>query len=174
MKMESVQRAVFWGCFVAWAAFTGVFVAVLATGCGSPEEIVQKSSPAPPAETIGASLVSSPHTTINDDIDEWRWGPVLFYTNKHNIRFDQIPALEEQADYLIDNPDLFVHIDGHADERGSRLANATLSRQRAEAVRDYLLRCGVKEYQALVFSYGEDRSTGKGHSSDRRAEVEVQ
>ena len=175
MKIQRMQHLFFGGIvgmFALW--FCGIILA-LASGCGTPEvaQVASRRAP-PPTEHIGAATATSPFSTVTDDSPQWRWGPVLFYTNRHNIRFDQLHSLDEQAEFLIANRNLYVHVNGHADERGGRLGNALLARRRAEAVHDYLVRCGVREKQIIVFSFGEDRVTGGDDRSNRRAEIELQ
>ena len=63
-------------------------------------------------------------------------------------------------------------ITGHSDSSGDAAANLALSRQRARAVRDHLVRSGITADRLVVNYYGDSRSSGAG-PVDRRVEVEL-
>jgi|3_EtaG_2_1085321.scaffolds.fasta_scaffold59632_2 hypothetical protein len=175
MRIHRLQQLFFGGIVGMAILIFGGIVFALVAGCGSTKEVAQPAVHyEPPTEYVGAATTTSPFTTTMDEGPSWRWGPVFFYTSQHNIRYDQIPALNEQAEFLMDNPDLYVHVTGHADRRGSRITNALLASRRAAAVRDYLVRSGVNEEQIITLSFGADKTTGAGLKADRRAEVVVQ
>src|SRR5690606_38429583 len=48
--------------------------------------------------------------------------------------------LDETAQILMANPNARVRIEGHADHQGEDHANQMISEQRADAVKDYLMR----------------------------------
>ena len=52
-------------------------------------------------------------------------------------------VLDEAARYLTEFPAMRIRVEAHTDSRGSTEANATLSQQRADAIRNYLLSKGV-------------------------------
>jgi outer membrane protein OmpA-like peptidoglycan-associated protein len=73
------------------------------------------------------------------------------------------PALDEAAKALQDNRSFRVQIEGHASEEGPYEYNQVLSEQRAEAVRNYLVKRGV----------AKDRLAAKGFSSSVPADPNV-
>lgn len=52
-------------------------------------------------------------------------------------------VLERQAEWVKRYPDLYVVVEGHADEPGDELANDEIARQRAETARSILVTAGV-------------------------------
>ena len=69
-------------------------------------------------------------------------------------------------------------ITGYTDNVGGTDFNSTLSLQRAEAVRDYLISLGADPKKFQVIGAGEtkpiaDNSTEEGRAKNRRVEVEV-
>ena len=68
------------------------------------------------------------------------------------------------AKFLADNPDIFVTIEGHCDERGSRDYNLALGDRRAVAVRDVLTANGVDMSRIKTISYGKERPIARGSS----------
>lgn len=82
---------------------------------------------------------------------------INFATNSAEILPSSEPLMMEIADVLIRNPQLTrIEIQGHTDNRGSRARNMELSQQRAEAVRDWLVRHGVAASRLEARGYGPD------------------
>ena len=80
---------------------------------------------------------------------------VPFAFNDQTIRPEYLPGLNETARILNDNPTLSVLIAGYADAVGSEALNLKLSRERAEAVRAYLVESGVAADRLRVVGRGE-------------------
>ena len=97
-------------------------------------------------EVFGRQLASLDRTTRTD---LYRWlqddapfavlGDVLFDFDRHDLRPEAQPLLEQVAMVCRLNPDLGVVIHGHTDAIGTADHNLGLSRRRAEAVRQALL-----------------------------------
>ena len=90
---------------------------------------------------------------------------------------EQIKAYREEAKDELSRADK-VTITGHTDNVGTADYNATLSLQRAEAVRDYLISLGADASKFQVIGAGEtkpiaDNTTEVGRAMNRRVEVEV-
>ena len=66
--------------------------------------------------------------------------------------------LDGVADILKDNPDRKIKIEAHTDGDGSASSNMTLSKNRANNTKAYLLQQGVTEAQIVSCDgYGEDQ-----------------
>ena len=103
----------------------------------------------------------------------------------HGVKFEfDRSRLTVKADSLLDlvaislkkHPDVKVEVAGHCDWTGSEAYNQRLSIQRAEAVRDYLIRNGVKAENLTFTGYGEtkpmaDNKTDQGRALNRRVEL---
>lgn len=88
--------------------------------------------------------------------------------------------LDEFAERLkAENRGVFIEIQGHTDNRGSDEANLRLSRDRAQAVRDYLNQAaGIPLHRLAVAAYGEskpvaDNKTREGRARNRRVVLVV-
>jgi len=84
-------------------------------------------------------------------------------------------ALEGNALWLQDQPQVHIVIEGYADERGSDTYNLALGENRSRVARDYLVNLGVAPDRIDVISYGEEKAArGAGSETawaqDRRAE----
>ena len=98
---------------------------------------------------------------------------VFFATNKYNISSRGIDTLAKQVNYLKNNPNLNVSLEGHADERGTREYNLALGEKRANAVKDYFISNGISSARVNVISYGKEKqvnpaSTAAAWSQNRR------
>jgi peptidoglycan-associated lipoprotein len=78
---------------------------------------------------------------------------VHFDFDRSDLRPEDRQLLEESANWLKANPDVYVTVAGDADERGSIVYNLYLSDERAKTTRDALVSMGVPENQ-IVFATG--------------------
>ncbi len=65
-------------------------------------------------------------------------------------------TLQDNAQWLNDNPDVDVVVEGHCDERGTAEYNMALGLRRSQSVSDYLRSLGVASGQLDQVSYGEE------------------
>ena len=99
---------------------------------------------------------------------------IFFDTDRFNIDSTDAAALQTQAQYLGQYPNISVTIEGHADERGTRDYNLALGERRANAAKNYLVSLGVSANRISTVSYGEERpvataSTPEAWAQNRRA-----
>ena len=102
---------------------------------------------------------------------------VYFGFDEYSVAGQYQGMLQANAEFLKENGNREVVIEGHTDERGSREYNIALGEKRANAVRDVLLSYGVSASQIDTVSYGEERPAvdGTGESAwakNRRAVIE--
>ncbi len=107
-----------------------------------------------------------------------RWDSIYFAYNQIFIGETERQKLEMLADYLMDNQEFHLLVEGHCDERGSEEFNRSLGEKRAIAVRDYLAGIGVDGMRIRTISYGEDRPADSGltetaYRLNRRAELVI-
>lgn len=104
--------------------------------------------------------------------------PIFFDFDQAEIRGDQVMTIEANLKFLAENPDSYILLGGHADERGTREYNLGLSERRAEAVKEFLLENGIDPSKIMIYAYGEDYPFKKGHdeqswSYNRRVDLLV-
>jgi outer membrane protein OmpA-like peptidoglycan-associated protein len=95
---------------------------------------------------------------------------VRFETNSAEIVASSDPLLREIADVMLRNPHVEqVEIQGHTDNTGSHERNMTLSQERADAVRAWLVNAGVAEGRLEAKGYGPDHPLGPNKTAADRA-----
>lgn len=82
---------------------------------------------------------------------------VLFAVDEYTLSAQARGVLAEQAEWLANNPNFDIIVQGHADERGTREYNLALGDRRANSARDYLLSLGVNANRVKTVSYGKER-----------------
>lgn len=87
---------------------------------------------------------------------------IYFDTDRFNIDSEDVPALQSQAQYLMQNPSVNITVEGHADERGTREYNLALGERRANAAKNYLVSLGVPANRMRTVSYGKERPVATG------------
>jgi len=91
------------------------------------------------------------------------------------------PALDEVARLLVANPEIRrLRIEGHTDDKGGERFNLELSRRRANAVRDVLVKRGNVDPKRLIsIGFGQSRpiapnDTVEGRAKNRRVELHIE
>jgi peptidoglycan-associated lipoprotein len=74
--------------------------------------------------------------------------------------------LAAHGQFLAQNPNTQLRLEGHADERGSREYNIGLGERRAQAVRRVLMLQGAGGTQLTTVSYGEERPAQTGSDDE--------
>ena len=82
---------------------------------------------------------------------------IYFDTDRFNIDSSDAAALQAQAQYFAQYPQVNFTVEGHADERGTREYNLALGERRANAAKNYLVSLGVSPNRIRTVSYGKER-----------------
>jgi len=93
---------------------------------------------------------------------------VRFKTATGALVDESKPILDEVAKILLANPDVKVEIAGHTDSDGEAKSNLILSQHRADTVRKYLIKKGVKAENLKAIGYGEGRPLVKNNSEKNK------
>ena len=81
---------------------------------------------------------------------------VFFNYDSFDLSEEARQTLQANADWLQNNAEVKVEIEGHCDERGTSEYNLALGAKRARAAQDYLVTLGVPAERLSVISYGEE------------------
>ena len=127
-------------------------------------------------EEIPGAEVERVGEGINVTFDEK--SGVYFDTEKYNINAKSQATLNKLADIFKEYPDSNILVEGHTDNTGSESYNLTLSKNRAQAVTNYLVNNGLSSGRFETKWYGEsqpkyDNSTAEGRAKNRRVELAI-
>jgi peptidoglycan-associated lipoprotein len=124
---------------------------LVAKGAGGSQEastrltVTQPPPPPPAASPTDEDLFGR---TVKD---------VYFDYDKSGIRPDQQSALQTDAQFLTQHPNISFTVEGHCDSRGSTEYNLALGDKRAAAVKDALVTMGIAANRVKTISYGKEK-----------------
>ena len=103
---------------------------------------------------------------------------VAFKTNSMLLTNESKRRLDETARVMNQYPQFSFKIQGHTDSRGRESYNLTLSQQRAEKVKEYLISKGVDANSLTSEGFGSaypiaDNNTKAGRIKNRRVVFEI-
>lgn len=103
---------------------------------------------------------------------------VNFDFDKSNIRPDAVPILEQACSILKQEANINVSCNGYTDSIGTDAYNQKLSERRANAVRQWLIKCGISPSRLTAKGFGESNpvasnATPEGRAQNRRTELVV-
>lgn len=122
----------------------------------------------PDSDQIEKSLAATGKADVYD---------LYFSFNSDQIRTESEPRIKEIADALNKHPDWKLSVEGHTDNIGSSTYNLDLSRRRAAAVKDALVkRYKIDPSRLATVGYGSARpkdtnGTLEGRARNRRVEL---
>ncbi|MBU1568055.1 MAG: OmpA family protein, partial [Proteobacteria bacterium] len=128
------------------------------SGCGSKKGTDQamKEEVKPVAMGVEESL-DSKSLGIGEGRTTEGMLPVYFDFDNSNIRKDQVPRIEVNAEFVNNKKDYEIRIEGNCDPRGTNEYNMALGERRALSAKKYLVNLGVDEAKLGTVSYGEER-----------------
>ncbi len=100
---------------------------------------------------------------------------IFFEVDKSELLPKSSFELNKLVQYLKDNPETTIEIDGHTDSIGNEEHNKNLSKARAKAVADYLTQKGIDKTRITYNGYGSSKpiitnDTDAGRQQNRRVE----
>lgn len=106
--------------------------------------------------------------------DDFENVTIKFSYDSSAIMDTEIPVLEGKAEWLRNNTEATVTIQGHCDERGTTEYNLALGDRRAARVKSFLVNLGIDAERITTISYGEEKPAVSGNdeaawAANRRA-----
>lgn len=103
---------------------------------------------------------------------------VYFDFDQSTLSSDAKTNLDKKADYLKNNKDLRITVEGHCDERGSNEYNLGLGERRAASIKKYLVSKGISESVIETITFGEEKQVCMEHnescwSKNRRGHIAI-
>lgn len=101
-----------------------------------------------------------------------------FLPNKAILTKESLAILDEAMQVLTEHAKVKVEIGGHTDNVGVAADNMTLSQQRADAVKNYLVSKGIDANRLTAIGYGStqpvgDNANAAGRAQNRRVEFKL-
>ncbi len=141
---------------------------IMTAGCAKKK--VEDLPPPPPAPSAPAAPEAAPPPPTSsivpgsraDFLQQAGTDTIHFGTDLYDIDAEATGILAKQAQWLAQNPNVRVTIEGHCDERGTREYNLALGDRRANAAKNYLVSNGVATSRISTISYGKERPVAQG------------
>jgi outer membrane protein OmpA-like peptidoglycan-associated protein len=144
------------------------------SGSKEDEEVSdQKERTGPPVRSLGGI-----HKSKLEKGQVIRINRLYFDADTFNIRSESYENLDQIAFFLIDNPEVSVEIGGHTNDLPSEEYCYRLSKSRARAVTEYLIKMGVDSDRLTYKGYGKTQPiatnrTSVGRRMNQRVEIKI-
>ena len=114
--------------------------------------------------------------SLKDQKSAAQFKDVLFDFDSYAIKDEYFQQLNETGNWLKQNKNIIIIIEGHCDEKGTVEYNLALGQKRAEAVKAYLTKSGVDAGRIKAISYGKELPADPEHTEgawarNRRANI---
>ena len=101
---------------------------------------------------------------------------MYFDFDKATLKPEAVAELDRAAKIMLDNPDVWLELQGNTDSVGTESYNMKLGERRAQAVFDYLESKGVAADRLKTMSFGESNpaasnKTAGGRTENRRVDL---
>ncbi len=103
---------------------------------------------------------------------------VQFQTGSAQLSDLSAYELQNLADFMKENVDLKIEVQGHTDNTGDEDANIALSQSRADQVAGFLTKAGISPDRVISKGYGssvpvESNDTEEDRAKNRRVQIEI-
>ena len=125
--------------------------------------------------TVDTVYIIQKMKEIEKNVNSKAMADVMFDLNSAHLRPDAYPILQEVVDFMKEEPEVNVSIEGHACNLGLDTVNQPLSERRAQAVYEYLRAHGISYKRMTSKGFGSTRpkvsnETEAGRKQNRRIE----
>lgn len=165
----------------------GNYVAVANIGNGKQDALLEVKKQGKAYESKLITKESSNETFLKDqelEVKSIKKGSVftiddiLYKTNSSELDQKSLLVLKGFANWLKENPDIKIEIQGHTDDLGADAANLALSQDRAFTVMEYLSTQGIPASRMKFQGYGETKpkvpnTTDENRAKNRRTDFKI-
>jgi peptidoglycan-associated lipoprotein len=147
---------------------------LLLAGCGGSSTV---AGPQATSTNISeAQLGQEP--SIRADADGEYIKTIHFAFDKSDISTADAEILKSNVEFLNQNPNTTIVVEGHCDSRGTIAYNLALGQRRAVKVKEFYVSLGIAPDRVGTISYGEEKpvdatENDSAYSKNRRAETKV-
>lgn len=127
-----------------------------------------------PASNFGCPVID---VTVVEKVNKAAQN-IFFATGSYKLLAKSYKSLKDVVQILKDNPSYKINIDGYTDITGNADKNQTLSENRANSVKQYLITNGIDESRITATGHGindpiADNKTAAGRAKNRRVEMKL-
>ena len=142
-------------------------------GSKSPAQV--QTQPVKPVDVTGGPS-GSQLAALKDPKNILSKRSIYYDLDKFDVKDEYRSLVEAHANYLRQNPNARMLIQGNTDERGSREYNVGLGQRRSDGVKRMMTLLGVRDNQVETVSLGEEKPQDAGHSDaawskNRRSDI---
>lgn len=141
-----------------------LFTASCAKKAVEPEPAVVEEDAAAKAAAEKAAAEEAARRAKMDATELFLYEEIYFEFDKSDLLPESQEVLRRKAEFLKDNTDAMVIIEGHCDERGTNEYNLALGDRRASSAKAFLVNLGIAGSRLTCISYGEERPADPGHN----------
>lgn len=103
---------------------------------------------------------------------------IFFDFNKTDLKDESVPELDRLAEYLADNSNIDIRLEGHTDDVGTDEYNDKLSTDRANEIKKYLVDKGISTGRITAKGFGKrqpliNEKTDEARTTNRRVELKI-
>ncbi len=143
--------------------------------------VVEEVKAQPEAPVVVEEVKREPKTQVREEVDEQGRATleVLFDFDKATIKKNYSKDIDHMVGVMKEHSDLNLTIEGHTDNVGKAAYNKKLSQQRADAVKNYMVKKGGVDASRLKsVGYGQEKpvapnKTKADRAKNRRVEAAV-
>ena len=140
-----------------WYFLALLFVIPVMLFSVSCQKKVVDATPEPVAEQKEEVVVTKEEAVVYKAPDVVMQEDIYFDFDKSTLTAAAQDNLLRKAEWLRENSDATVTIEGHCDERGTNEYNLALGDRRAESAKAFLIDLGIDPSRLTTISYGEER-----------------
>lgn len=99
----------------------------------------------------------------------YKLNDIYFKFNAYDLTLESMTVIDGFVEFLNENKDIKIEIQGHTDDIGDGNFNQKLSENRAESVYDYIILKGIQSSRLLFKGYGESKPITSNQTEEGRA-----
>lgn len=118
------------------------------------------------------------YASMKDQKESSLFKDILFEFDSYSIKNEYFQQLNETGNWLKQNMNKKIIVEGHCDEKGTVEYNLALGQKRAESVKAFLVKTGVDTARIKTISYGKELPADPGRTEEawarnRRASIKI-
>lgn len=132
-------------------------------------------------EKLDFTTVGTFSTAIKERLllgEDYTLDKVDFLSGKTTLQQPSFNELDKLVDFLESNPEHHIYISGHTDDQGSASSNKAISKKRADAVMQYLIKKRINKDRIKTTGAGEqfpkvENSSPENRLINRRVDIKI-